>query len=140
MVTLGNRRIFVDSMILIYLLEQHSEYGDIVGKVLDEAKEVGFSTLLYGEVLAGMYRAKATAVAENFLELCRTSPTVKVCPFTDKIAVEFARLRAEYTELRSPDAIHLATAMVERADFFLTNDKRLPKLNGLKIVQLTDVV
>ncbi|MBL7202552.1 MAG: PIN domain-containing protein [Anaerolineae bacterium] len=50
-----------------------------------------------------------------------------------------ARLRATTDSLRLPDAIHLATATLERCDRFLTNDKRPKAVAVLPVVVLAEV-
>jgi predicted nucleic acid-binding protein len=51
---------------------------------------------------------------------------------TPEIAERAARLRAEHN-LRTPDAIQMATALYAGASFFLTNDADLPDLANLKL-------
>jgi predicted nucleic acid-binding protein len=48
-----------------------------------------------------------------------------------------AQLRAAY-RLRAPDALQLAAALSGRCSTFLTNDRELPDLPGLRIIQLRD--
>ena len=47
-----------------------------------------------------------------------------------------AHLRAA-TGVKTPDAIQLAAALSSRCTSFVTNDRRLPSLPGLRIVQAT---
>jgi predicted nucleic acid-binding protein len=54
------------------------------------------------------------------------------------IAETAAQLRATYN-LRSPDAIQMATAIREGSSFFLTNDARLPSLPGLTVLVLENL-
>ncbi len=58
---------------------------------------------------------------------------------SQSIAEEAARLRA-FHNLRTPDAIQMATATFAQASFFLTNDKRLPSLPGLQTLVLNDLM
>ncbi|MFQ6003635.1 MAG: type II toxin-antitoxin system VapC family toxin, partial [Candidatus Zixiibacteriota bacterium] len=51
------------------------------------------------------------------------------------IAEEAARLRAAHN-IRTPDAIQMATAIQAGASFFLTNDDRLPALPELSVLVL----
>jgi len=48
-----------------------------------------------------------------------------------------AQLRA-VTSVRTPDALQLAAALVERCTAFVTNDRKLPALHGLPISQIGD--
>jgi hypothetical protein len=42
--------------------------------------------------------------------------------------------------VRTPDAIQLATALARHCRAFLTNDRQLPALPGLRVLQLPDFV
>ncbi len=48
-------------------------------------------------------------------------------------------LRVKY-ELRTPDAIHFATALKENAGIFITGDKTLARCGEIPIEVLTDIV
>jgi len=56
-------------------------------------------------------------------------PGLEVHPMDEKVAKEGVRLRARYG-LRTPDALHLATALVHGATAFLTNDQEFRKAQG----------
>lgn len=62
-----------------------------------------------------------------------------VVDITWDIAQEAAKLRREYTHLRTPDAVQLATAIISQSDAFITNDVKLKKLSlpGLTIQTLS---
>ena len=53
---------------------------------------------------------------------------------------EAARIRAAHISLRTPDAIHLATAITSGARYFLTNDKGLPALPNLQMLLVDNLV
>lgn len=53
--------------------------------------------------------------------------------------IEAARLRA-VTNLRLPDAIHGATAILSGCQTFLTNDRRLAALPGVDVVLLSEII
>ena len=48
-----------------------------------------------------------------------------------------AQLRAIHG-LRTPDALQLAAALAARCPVFITNDRRLSQIPGLRILQLRD--
>jgi predicted nucleic acid-binding protein len=58
---------------------------------------------------------------------------------TAPIAEQAAGLRAS-TNLRALDAIQLAAALSRGAPFFLTNDRRLPQVQGINLLVLDDLV
>jgi len=65
-----------------------------------------------------------------------TYPNLKIIPFTLDIAVRAAEIRSTY-KLRTPDAIHLATAWENQATLFLTNDLDFPpEIGDIRIIHL----
>jgi predicted nucleic acid-binding protein len=60
---------------------------------------------------------------------------VSIDPETAKVAAD---LRARYN-LRTPDALQLATAIKAGCDAFLTNDATLKKVTELKILVLSEL-
>lgn len=56
------------------------------------------------------------------------------------ILLDAASLRATMPTLRTPDAIHAATARSVQCDLFLTNDRGLKLVPGLPVAFLDDVV
>lgn len=60
-------------------------------------------------------------------------PNLMFSPLDNKTCITGAELRAKYG-LRTPDAIHIATAIVEDADIFFTADKEIKKVEEIKIV------
>jgi len=54
------------------------------------------------------------------------------------VAERAGRLRGQYPELRAVDAIQISGAVEVEADAFLTNDKKLKKINEIKVLVLKD--
>jgi predicted nucleic acid-binding protein len=50
-----------------------------------------------------------------------------------------AQLRAA-TAVRTPDALQLAAALGAGCRTFLTNDRRLPEVGGLRVLQLSEML
>jgi predicted nucleic acid-binding protein len=49
-----------------------------------------------------------------------------------------AQLRAVHPSVRTPDALQLAAALSAGCSAFVTNDRDLPALPGLRILKLRD--
>lgn len=130
------KRLAVDSMILIYLLEGNDAWGSTIEKHLDAADEIIFSSFGLGEVLTGFEKAKDVKGKLRFLSFVETYEKLKVIGFGKQEALIFARLRAKYPSIKPPDAVHLATAVSGRADGFLTNDRQLQCVKEVPIVML----
>src|ERR1035438_5453343 len=78
-----------------------------------------FVTLI--EVLVHPLREGRPELAEEYRNILLHSPALTAIPLDEGIAEEAAGLRARHN-LRTPDAIQLATAIRSGASWFLTND------------------
>ena len=124
-------RIFWDSMLFNYLLDDHPQYVGRVRQILERSikrKDSLFTShLVLGEVMAGAERSpdprKRTDVREALERL-----GFSFLPFDAGAVTPFSRLRAK-TKVRVADAIHLACAASAGIDLFLTGDKDLAKLD-----------
>jgi uncharacterized protein len=120
-------RVYWDTMLFIYWLEDHPRFASRVDAIFSRMKERRDQLLTgaftFGEVLAGVYRKGAPPRAE---EVRRQLERVvaEVVPFTVETADHYARIRGTLG-LSPADAIHLASAAQAGTDLFLTNDKRL---------------
>ncbi len=123
-------RIYWDSMLFLYWLENHPVYAPkvehILGSMLERGDSLCASYLSVGEVIAGPLKhgqVQLAAQIEQFFD----SGLPQFLPFDRKAAGEFARLRAS-ANISPADAIHLACAAASGVDMFLTHDKNLHKL------------
>ncbi|WP_251957906.1 type II toxin-antitoxin system VapC family toxin [Nostoc commune] len=76
----------------------------------------------------------------NAYERLLRSPQIQLVPISQTILKEAARLRAITPSLRTPDAIHIATATTLGCTQFLTNDRQLRTATDLFIVILDEVL
>ena len=120
-------RIYWDSMLFIYWLEDHPLFAKRVAAIHDRMRErqdeLITSAVTVGEVLAGVYRKGPPSRADEVRSML-LSLISEVVPFTVDTADHYARIRGS-TNIASPDAIHLACAASAGTDLFLTNDKNL---------------
>jgi predicted nucleic acid-binding protein len=124
-------RICWDTMLFIYLLEDHPVFGPRVRHLLDRSYRRGDSLytsyLALGEVMAGAEKSphpnKTRAVRETIREM-----GFSCLPFDEGAVVPFGRLRSR-ERLKVADAIHLACAASAGMDLFLTGDGLLAKLD-----------
>jgi len=120
-------RVYWDSMLFIYWLEDHPQYAKQVDAIHSRMKQrqdrLITGAFTFGEVLAGVYRKGRPELADQFRELLR-SIVAEVVPFTEETADHYARIRGSLGTTPA-DAIHLASAAHAATDLFLTNDKSL---------------
>ena len=120
-------RIYWDTMLFIYWLEDHPEYARRVDEIRSRMEErhdqLITGAFTFGEVLAGAYRKGTAQLADDTRRLLRNT-VAEVVPFTLDTADRYARIRGT-PGITPADAIHLASAAQAGTDLFLTNDKRL---------------
>ena len=129
----------LDAAPLIYFAEEHPRYLPIVEPffvALDHgACRAVASTVALLEVLVYPLRRNDVRLAETYRAILLHNTALTTLPVSAEIAELAAGLRANFT-IRTPDALHVATARQMGATFFLTNDTRLPAIPGLTIVAL----
>jgi predicted nucleic acid-binding protein len=127
----------LDTAPLIYYLEAHPTYLPLVDPFFDAldrgAIQIVTSTVTLIEVLTQPLRQGNTALAQQYRELLLNTQGLTVQAVTPAIAEEAARLRAAHA-FRTPDAIQLATALTTGASSLLTNDAKLARAPGLRVL------
>lgn len=130
-----------DTAPFIYYIQDEAPYSTLVEPLLERASadelSIVTSALTLMEVLVVPYRTGNQRLAERYESLLTRSRGVTVVDPTRDHLRAAAQLRAA-TGVRTPDAIHLATALIAGCHAFVTNDRRLPSMTGLRILQLSD--
>ena len=120
-------RVYWDSMLLIYWIEEHPAYSGRVQHILGRMEErndtLCTSSFALGEILVSPYKKGAYEVVKQMRDAIRP-PFAELLPFTDDVADHYGRIRATLG-VSSADAIHLACAAQAKVDLFLTNDRKL---------------
>ena len=123
-------RIYWDSMLFIYWLEDHPIHAARMNRIHERMEARGdtlcTSVVTIGEVLTGLYKMEALEIAAQIREAFR-SPQIELISYTPETADSYARIRAGH-RVSPADAIHLASAANAGVDLFLTNDHRLQPL------------
>lgn len=139
---LEGKTVGIDTSPLIYFIEEHPIYLDTLKgffKAMDEGVFVVVtSTVTLLEVLIHPLRNNKSDLAMEYRDILLHS-ILNTKELSGVIAEQAARLRADHN-LRTPDAIQLATAMHAGASCFLTNDIRLPKIPAIKMLILDEIV
>jgi len=120
-----------DSAPIIYFIEAHPRYVEIVERVLrmvDLGTFAGVSSVLtLTEVLTRPIQLAETKLQEQYLDFLLHSKNFSIVPLDAQMSVRAADLRARYG-LRTPDALQLACAIQTGCQAFLTNDIKLRKV------------
>ncbi len=137
-----NKTLFIDTAPFIYFIEGHSQYQNNLLEIF-EANENGkilfqTSTLTLLEVLVQPMRLNQYALAEQYEEILTTSAHIDIYDIDIEISKRAAKLRADYN-LKTPDAIQIATGIEKKADFFMTNDLDLKRVSEIEILILGEL-
>jgi predicted nucleic acid-binding protein len=137
---LGAGSVGVDTAIFIYLIEEHPQFLSAILPLFQEAdqgnRELVTSALTLLEVLVVPYRAGNRLLAERYEALLTRSRGVRLVELSRDQLRAAAQLRAA-TAVKTPDALQLVAAIGAGCTTFLTNDRRLPLVPGLRVVELT---
>ncbi len=135
-------KLYLDAAPIIYSVEEHPEYWSILQQVwgpLDEgAIKVITSELSLLETLVVPLRDQNEALVADY-ETLLTSFKVEMLPITDSVLRYAAELRANHN-LKTPDAIHAATAITSDSDFLIANDSGFRRLENIKVIILSDLI
>jgi predicted nucleic acid-binding protein len=85
------------------------------------------------ETLVQPYRVGNTVLAERHEALLTRSRGLHLVEITRAVSRVAAQLRAAHA-LKTPDALQLATALLARCPVFLTNNRSLPAIPGIRIL------
>ena len=132
----------LDTAAFIYYAEEHPRYLPLVEPLFDALDQGRLqavaSTVALLEVLVVPLRNGDTNLAHAYRDIFIGSEVLTLIPVLPEVAEYAAHLRAHY-QVRTPDALHLATALHAGATHFITNDDRLPAVPGIRIVLLDDL-
>jgi predicted nucleic acid-binding protein len=138
----GGGPVGIDAAIVIYLIEEHPKFLSMIVPLFREAdqgkRSLVSSAITLLEVLVVPYRAGHRALADRYEALLTRSRGIRL------IAADLDQLRAAAqlraaTGVRIPDALQLVAALGSGCTAFVTNDRRLPAIQGIRIVQLSDL-
>jgi predicted nucleic acid-binding protein len=136
---IGDGPVALDSAIFIYFIEQHPRYLTLLRPLFMRIDGGNLpavtSTLTLLETLVLPYRSGDRELAAKYEAILTKGRGLTLVP----IELPVIRLAAEIrgaTSVRTPDALQLATALLTSCNTFLTNDRRLPALPGIQVLQL----
>ncbi|MBO0905759.1 type II toxin-antitoxin system VapC family toxin [Jiella sonneratiae] len=132
-------RVYLDANALISFVENDH---DTVVRVFEMVKpglaELFTSELTLSEVLVGPLRQGDDALVATYDEFLVSDETLTVVPITRDILREAAELRAAIGN-KTPDAIHVATAVARNCNVIVSSDERLRVPASAKRISANDV-
>lgn len=134
----------LDTSIFIYHFEAHSRYLPLTWHILDDVaagrRNGVVSTVTLMELTVHPWRTGRPDVARHYEALLVNFPNLKLIDVTREIARQAAQLRAKYN-VRPADALLVATALLNEATVWVSNDRKLKQVEPeIEVVLLDDYV
>jgi len=137
------KRVYFDSAPIIYALENNPRYAEIALQFTDASEKRDFfgftGTMALVELLVKPLQEQNAALVANIKQLFASGDVFTCLEHPHDTLMLSAQLRASY-RLKMADAIHMATAIHNRCNFFLTNDSKLSSISTLEVILLDDLI
>ena len=140
----SHRKVALDTNAVVYILDTVQPYSELLRHLLGLMERglmaASVSTIVEAEVLVKPLRdrdRRATEMAQLFF---RETPNLRVQVIDRTISAAAASIRAN-TRLTLPDAIIAATAVADRCDAIIGNDRTMAeRVTGIPYLCLDDYV
>jgi predicted nucleic acid-binding protein len=131
----------LDTSIFIYFLENNAKYGplaQITINGIEKGKWQGVtSTITLMEITVRPWQLGRETAAREYEAVLVHFPNLSIVDIDRNVARTAAQLRAKFN-VPAPDALQVAASLSFGAKAFLTNDKRLSRLQELIDVLVLD--
>ncbi|MDD4018385.1 MAG: PIN domain-containing protein [Kiritimatiellae bacterium] len=138
----GVRDAVFDTMVLIYLLEDHPTYAPVCESLFGLAEAGSLSGVItpitLAEVIVKPLKAGQPELADRYQNAIRNLPNITLGELSWKTGIMAGALRAKYG-LALPDLFQAACA-IERGGVLITNDKALKRVEEIRVVLLNDLL
>ena len=137
-------KIAIDSSCFIYHIEENRKYIELTRIIFKELLpkanlQASGSTIIITEILTKPYQLGRSDLALAYKTLIQAIPNFSMLAPNEHICDHAARIRSEYG-FKTPDAIHIATAIEENAQAIVGNDKRWQQVKEIKTIILEDFI
>jgi predicted nucleic acid-binding protein len=126
-------RAFLDSVLVIYLVEQNPVFGPRMEAWLKgNPCDILSSELVRMEALVLPVRLHDLKRATEF-EAFFSTRVAEMVTITRPVFDRAVQIRAALKAIKTPDALHLAAAAESGSDVFVTNDPQLKQYTGIRV-------
>ncbi|MGH8597193.1 MAG: type II toxin-antitoxin system VapC family toxin [Gammaproteobacteria bacterium] len=128
-------RLYLDTNVWIYALEGYAAFAAALTALfarIDAGELIAItSEFTVAEVLVKPFADGNVTLQQRYTETLQNRASVRIVPVSREILIAAARLRAQVSALKMPDALHAATALSESVDYLVGNDARFVAVPGL---------
>jgi predicted nucleic acid-binding protein len=136
------RRIYLDANIVIYFFEGAEETRIPARRLFTYANDYDIrlvtSEVTIGECLFGVYKKQRLELGPKYSALFDDADAIELIPVERETFAQAAEIGAP-NNLKFVDAIHVATALAEGCNVFVTNDQGIKSTPDLTVVYLTEI-
>lgn len=124
-------RLYVDANIIIHLVEHRDDLSKALSDLFTAQTSgrpfLATSELTPTEVLVGPCREGNDLLVDLYEVSTWSNNQLEMVPVMRAVLWDAAVLRSQYPSLKTPDAIHVSSAMGMRCSHFLSADRRLAR-------------
>lgn len=139
---LSINKLFIDTAPFIYFIEEHKKYLTFIKPIFTKIDNFNIiattSTITVIEVLVQPIKEGNKNLENKYLEILKHNANLEIIPIDINIAEKAAEIRSKY-DIKTPDAIQIASAIVHNCDSFFTNDTKLKRVKEINIITLNDL-
>ena len=135
------KRIFLDTAPIIYFVEKKPGFYEKVSDLLISNADADYftSVITVAEYFPyPLQQPNCEELVREFNEFIEQAE-ISVVNIDREIAMEAARIRAEYKAFKMMDSLQLAAALACGCDLFLTNDKQLRQFGRFPCLTLEEL-
>jgi predicted nucleic acid-binding protein len=137
------QRVYIDTNIFVYFLEQHEQYFDVVlpfFQLFNEGRSLAYTgDAAVAEVLYKLYQVDDLLRVNEFKSFFDDDEFITVLPHTTKVFELTAQVSPKH-KMKMIDALHYSTAIMAGCSFFLTNDAGFVSSERIEVIQLGELV
>lgn len=131
----------LDTAPFIYFIEDVAPYADLLDpafSLLENHRLCAVtSTITLAEILTKPLAEKNYGLVDEIKFTLKTFTTLTIVAIDEKLAEAAALIRGRHG-IRLPDALQIAAAIQGNATLFITNDKRVKKVDAIEVLVLSD--
>ena len=137
--------VLLDTNCIIYYMEDHDEYADALEEVFTNIQtgrnQALISVLTLLEILVKPKKEDNIFPENRYKLMLANYPNLSMVDVGYRISDIASRLRAKH-KVKTPDAIILATCIMKKVDYFITNDVRLKTIcdkEGINLISIKEI-
>ncbi len=135
---IGGGPVALDTAVFIYFIEENPRFlpclEPLFASIASGGHRAVTSALTLLEVLVVPFRVGNVSLADRYEALLTRSRGLRMIDLDHGQLRAAAQLRAVHPKVRTPDSLQLAAAAAGQCSALVTNDRDIPSLPGLRVL------